>query len=97
MLMSSSLRPFVIILAFGLFWTISKAELWEKELGQEVYIEASVEGLEAVHLECFDRGMKVKIELEDAGFDGVIYTRGSYKMGKRPCFYDALGKFQTNA
>ena len=44
-----------------------------------------------VHLECFEDKMKVKIDLEEVGFDGVIYTRGSYKMGKRPCFYDAQG------
>lgn len=83
-----------------LFWRIfilfpfvleSRSELWEKELGQEVYIEASVEGLKAVHLECSKDSMKVKIDLEESGFDGVVYTRGSYQMGKAPCFYDAQG------
>ena len=35
--------------------------------------------------------MKVTVELAEhvENYDGVIYTRGSYSMGKRPCFYDA--------
>ena len=69
----------------------SKAELWKQEVGQEVYLEASVDGLKAVHLECWKDKMEVSIDLEDEGFDGVVYTRGSYQMGKRPCFYDAQG------
>jgi len=37
--------------------------------------------------------MKVTVELADhvEDYDGVVYTRGSYSMGKRPCFYDAKG------
>ena len=68
-------------------------ELWKKDMTDEVYIEASVEGLKELHLECTKTQMKVKIELGDhvEGFDGVVYTRGSYQMGKRPCFYDAQG------
>ncbi len=85
-------------------------ELWEQEVGKEVYIEASVEGLESVTLTCtegkdnsaeiivvdiiillFSDKMTVKIKLEENGFEGVVYTRGSYKMGKAPCFYDAQG------
>ena len=73
------------------FSTILRAEIWQGEVGKDVYIEASTEGLKSVHLECFEDKMKVKIDLEEVGFDGVIYTRGSYKMGKRPCFYDAQG------
>ena len=76
---------FVIILP------ISKAEIWSGEVGKDVYIEASTEGLEAVHLDCSENKMKVHIELEEEGFDGVIYTRGSYKMGKKPCYFDAQG------
>merc|ERR1712172_150963 len=74
----------------------SKAEkdkLWEKDMSQEVYIEASVEGLKGLHLQCFKDKMKVTVELADhvEDYDGVVYTRGSYSMGKRPCFYDAKG------
>ena len=73
--------------------TLIKAELWEKDMTEEVYIAASVEGLKELQLECTKTQMKVKIELEDhvEGFDGVVYTRGSYKMGKPPCYYDAQG------
>lgn len=78
---------------FLVFFILSaNAELWEKDLGKEVYIEASVEGLKEIHLQCTEDRMKVKIDLEEEGFDGVIYTRGSYQMGKRPCFYDAQGR-----
>ena len=78
------------IFTFCLLLGTSKTELWEKELGKEVYIEASEDGLKAVHLECSQNQMKVKVELDQL-FDGVIYTRGSYKMGKKPCFLDAQG------
>lgn len=71
--------------------TLGETEIWEKDMTNEVYIEASVEGLEAVHLECFEDKMRVKVDLEEKGFDGVVYTRGSFKMGKAPCFYDAQG------
>lgn len=62
-------------------------------MSQEVYIEASVEGLKGLHLQCFKDKMKVTVELADhvEAYDGVVYTRGSYSMGKRPCFYDAKG------
>lgn len=63
------------------------AELWEKDMTDEVYIEASTEGFESVHLECLSDSMRVKIELSE-DFDGIFYTRGSYKMGKLPCFND---------
>merc|ERR1711971_699363 len=74
----------------------SKAEkdkLWEKDMSQEVYIEASVEGLKGLHFQCFKDKMKVTVELADhvEDYDGVVYTRGSYSMGKGPCFYDAKG------
>jgi hypothetical protein len=81
----------LLICLFSTFLTVSRSELWEKELGKEVYIEASVEGLDSVQLECKDSKMIVTINLEEDGFEGVIYTRGSYKMGKPPCFYDAQG------
>ena len=70
-----------------------QGELWQKDMTDEIYIESSVEGLKELHLECTKTQMKVKIELADhvEGFDGVVYTRGSYQMGKRPCFYDAQG------
>ena len=44
-----------------------------------------------LRLECFKDKMKVTVELAEhvENYDGVIYTRGSYSMGKRPCFYDA--------
>ena len=38
-------------------------ELWKKDMTDEVYIEASVEGLKELHLECTKTQMKVKIEL----------------------------------
>lgn len=62
-------------------------------MSQEVYIEASVEGLKGLHLQCSKDKMKVTVELADhvEDYDGVIYTRGSYSMGKGPCFYDAKG------
>ena len=88
------LRLFIFIF-LGLLvpYRPSKAEIWEKDYSKEVYIEASVEGLKGLHLECSKDKMKVTIDLEDwvEGFDGVVYTRGSYQMGKRPCFYDAKG------
>ena len=80
-----------LILTIILSISTIKAEIWQGEFGKDVYIEATTEGLEAVHLRCYEDKMEVKIELEQPRFDGLIYTRGSYKMGKRPCFYDAQG------
>ncbi|TRY71192.1 hypothetical protein TCAL_02803 [Tigriopus californicus] len=65
----------------------SQAELWEKDMTDEVYIEASTEGFESVHLECLVDSMRVKLELSEE-FEGIFYTRGSYKMGQLPCFND---------
>ena len=82
---------FTIILSSLSTITMISAEIWQGEFGKDVYIEATTEGLEAVHLKCYEDKMEVMIELEQPRFDGLIYTRGSYKMGKRPCFYDAQG------
>ena len=86
-------RILIIKLWINLILTIilSKAEIWQGEFGKDVYIAATTEGLEAIHLKCYEDKMEVKIELEQPRFDGIIYTRGSYKMGKGPCFYDAQG------
>jgi hypothetical protein len=34
--------------------------------------------------------MEVEILMEDS-FDGIFYTRGSYKSAKLPCYFDATG------
>ena len=65
-------------------------EVWEKDVSNDVYIEASREGFERVLLECEEDAMRVKVELEE-DFDGVFYTRGSYSEAKQPCYLDAVG------
>ena len=52
-------------------------EVWEKDMSNEVYIEASSEGFVSVQLTCGKKRMVVEVEMED-DFDGVIYTRGSF-------------------
>ena len=52
-------------------------EVWEKDMSNEVYIEASSEGFVSVQLTCGKKRMVVEIEMEE-DFDGVIYTRGSF-------------------
>ena len=52
-------------------------EVWEKDMSNEVYIEASSEGFVSVQLTCGKKRMVVEIEMEE-DFDGAIYTRGSF-------------------
>ena len=52
-------------------------EVWEKDMSNEVYIEASSEGFVSVQLTCGKKRMVVEVEMEE-DFDGVIYTRGSF-------------------
>ena len=55
------LRLFIFIF-LGLLvpYRPSKAEIWEKDYSKEVYIEASVEGLKGLHLECSKDKMKIE-------------------------------------
>ena len=53
-----------LILTIILSISTIKAEIWQGEFGKDVYIEATTEGLEAVHLRCYEDKMEVKIELE---------------------------------
>ena len=53
------------------------AEVWEKDMSNEVYIEASNEGFVSVQLTCGKKRMVVEVEMEE-DFDGVMYTRGSF-------------------
>ena len=65
-------RHWLLVLA-----TLAAAEVWEKDMSEEIYIEAAHEGYEAVNLRCKENVMEVNIVTEE-DFDGVIYTRGSY-------------------
>jgi len=65
-------------------------EVWEKDMSNEVYIEASSEGFVSVQLTCGKKRMVVEVEMEE-DFDGVIYTRGSFMSKPKGCFLDAEG------
>jgi hypothetical protein len=54
-----------------------RCEVWEKDMTDEVYIEASHEGFHSVQLTCGKKRMIVELDMED-DFDGVVYTRGSF-------------------
>ena len=56
---------------------LALGEVWEKDMSNEVYIEASSEGFVSVQLTCGKKRMVVEVEMEE-DFDGVIYTRGSF-------------------
>lgn len=66
-------------------------EVWEKDMSNEVYIEASSEGFVSVQLTCGKKRMVVEVEMEE-DFDGVIYTRGSFmsKCGKNYTLHDSM-------
>ena len=49
----------------------------EKDICEDVYIEASHEGFTEVVLSCGRNSMVVEVKMEE-DFDGVIYTRGSF-------------------
>ena len=66
------------------------SEIWEKDMSQDIYIEASRDGFEFISLDCLEKHFQVTLELEEP-FDGVFYTRGSYKQGKPPCYFHGDG------
>ena len=66
------------------------SEIWEKDMSEEIYIEASRDGFEFISLDCLENHFQVTLELEEP-FDGVFYTRGSYKQGKPPCYFHGDG------
>ena len=51
--------------------------MWEKDMSEEIYIEASHEGFSQIKLSCGNKRMVVSVEMEE-DFDGIIYTRGSF-------------------
>ena len=55
----------------------SSQETWEKDMSDEIYIEASHEGFESINLSCGNKRMVVTVKMEE-DFDGIIYTRGSF-------------------
>ena len=55
----------------------AQAETWEKDMSEEIYIEASHEGFTEVSLACGRKRMVVEVKMED-DFDGIMYTRGSF-------------------
>ena len=61
----------------ALLCSTTRAEVWQKDMSDEVYIEASHEGFTAVELVCTATNMEVTVHMEE-DFDGIIYTRGSY-------------------
>lgn len=66
------------------------SETWEKDMSEEIYIEASSEGFTEVRLTCGKKRMVVEVFMEE-DFDGVIYTRGSFMSKPKDCYYDAEG------
>ena len=42
-------------------------------------------------LECGAKSMRVELKMDES-FEGIFYTRGSYKSGVLPCFLDATGQ-----
>lgn len=70
-----------IVTMKSLIWmlivSMARAETWEKDMSDEIYIEASHEGFESVNLSCGNKRMVVEVKMEE-DFDGIIYTRGSF-------------------
>ena len=56
---------------------LARAETWEKDMSDEIYIEASHEGFSSVKLSCGKKRLVVEVKMEE-DFDGIIYTRGSF-------------------
>ena len=65
-----------LLLCSPLFW-LCEGEVWEKDMSEDIYIEASHDGFTAVELSCGKKNMVVEVKMEE-DFDGVIYTRGSF-------------------
>ena len=59
------------------FIILARAETWEKDMSDEIYIEASHEGFKSIQLSCGKKRMVVEVKMEEE-FDGIIYTRGSF-------------------
>lgn len=78
------------ITIFCLLLSVITAELWERDMSEEIYIEASHEGFQQVKLSCEERRMVVDFLL-DEDHDGVIYTRGSFAKKPKNCFLDTEG------
>ena len=67
---------FSLLICSAVCW-VCKGEVWEKDISEEIYIEASHEGFEGVELSCGRKSMVVEVKMEE-DFDGVIYTRGGF-------------------
>ena len=82
-------RIFSLFLLFSLVLVVCVGEVWEKDMSEDIYIEASHEGFTSVELSCGRKSMVVEVTMEE-DFDGVIYTRGSfmtkYERGKGKYF-----------
>ena len=88
----------VMVLSILLFFCFPHkilSEIWEKDMSEEIYIEASRDGFEFISLDCLEKHFQVTLELEEP-FDGVFYTRGSYKQGKPPCYFHGDGSTLAN-
>ncbi len=85
------------VIVISLIWTLvhCDTEIWEQDMSQDVYIEGTGEGFQNVLLNCHDESMEVIVHMDEK-FDGIFYTRGSYQMGKLPCFFDATGNTEIS-
>ena len=75
--MSLLLLIFNILLLLQEKQIVVRAETWEKDMSDEIYIESSHEGFSSVQLSCGKKRMVVEVKMDD-DFDGIIYTRGSF-------------------
>ena len=79
------MRHFLVLILSSI---AASDEIWEKDASNDVYIEGSRDGFEAVKVHCKENSMSVSINLEET-FEGIFYTRGNYRDGEPPCFFDA--------
>ena len=86
--MLEKISALIIFLIILLSVALADDEIWEKDMSDEVYIEASREGFDYVRVKCGEKSMQVSIKLEE-NFGGVFYTKGNYKDGKPPCYFEA--------
>ena len=75
--MNRVIRMFFFLFLWGSLLLECVGEVWEKDMSEDIYIEASHEGFTAVELSCGRKSMVVEVKMEE-DFDGVIYTRGSF-------------------
>ena len=66
----------LLLLLLNIF-VLVKTETWEKDMSDEICIEASHEGFRSIQLSCGKKRMVVEVKMEE-DFDGIIYTRGSF-------------------